>query len=442
MKRRGCLGAISSVVLAGCSSSQNTDSKSNQKSSEKQDSDEETDTTETTEETGRFDDYITSRGIRIGIDDIEVGNSIRFESESLLEHDSTIAVLVAVTVENVSDGTRNLPNRDDFSLLAGTDQFEAVVGPFSGDEIIDPISGEPYYGQTDVHPGIVEEGWLFFEVPRAVSDITIAWSHPLDDAERHEWTATIDPGRLPELRVSSVGINEPVRIGEDSEIAVSIANEGGTEGTYSADYELELPLDSGSGRLHQEIAAGDTETWTTKVEPRGLGNGLFEIEDEDIALEFSVAGALHQFGDTVQTPDPENASVTVHEPALVSWYEYEDYDGTHRVESRPDEQFAIIQIEAENRTTSTVNGFDRRNISLIGSGVEYEYSSFEGYGATDLVSPVEGSELYGSGIYLSAGESETYIVLFEIPENLGVDDLAFSAEWHLEQMTDTKVTWQ
>lgn len=440
MKRRAYLGVVSAAAIAGCTSSENPDSTSDSDSSDDPDSSENSTASEDSDDERSFDDYVTDDGVQIGIDKIELSNSITLESESLLDHRSKVAVLVSVTVENVSDGTRNFPDRDEFNLLAGTDQFDAFSDPVSSDTIVEPVSGELYYGRTNVHPGVVEEGWLLFEVPRSLSDITIAWSDSLDDADRYGWTTVIEPDQLPDLQVSSVSVAEPVRIGDESEVAVSITNEGGTTGTYSANYEIDLPADSTSGQIEQEVAAGETEIWTTTINPRAIGDGRLEIESEEIARTFSIGGARHQFGETVQTPSPENAYVTVNEPVLTQWYEYERYDGVKRVESESNEQFALVQIEAENRTTSSVNSFGRSSVTLSNRTNRYEASYFEGI--SDPVNPVDGSQLYTTGFSLSAGESETYVVLFEIPDTIEVDDLEFSAEWSLELLTDTKATWR
>ncbi|WP_160168021.1 hypothetical protein [Haloterrigena salina] len=431
---------ISAATIAGCTSSEDPNSTNDPNPSDNTDSSENSTASDDSDETRSFDDYVTNDGVKIGLDEIELSNSITLESESLLDRSSKVAVLVSVTAKNISNGTRNLPDRDEFNLLAGTDQFDAFSDPFSSDTIVEPVSGELYYGQTNVHPGVAEEGWILFEVPRSLSEITIAWSDSFDDSDRYGWTTAIEPDQLPDLQVSSVSVAEPVRIGENSEVAVSITNEGGTAGTYSADYEIDLPIESDSGQIEQEVAAGDTEMWTTTITPRAIGDGLLEIESEEVALRFSIGGAQHQFGETVQTPSPENAYITVSEPILTQWYEYERYDGMKRVESESNEQFAIVQIEAKNRTNSSVNSFGRRSVTLSNSTNEYEAGYFEGISGP--VNPVDGSQLNSFGISLSAGESETYVVLFEIPADIGVDDLEFFAEWSLEFMTDTKATWR
>lgn len=265
MKRRSYLVALT-AGLAGCTSGPSLGG-----------SDDDTSENGTADTLTVGDETVTDDGIRIVLEEVSVTDHLETRRYSYEDVDS-LFVLIEVSAENVADGPQSLPKTDEIQLVADGQQFDTSV---SGEVLSLPDSdeGEPYTGVDQARTGVESRGWLVFRVPRDVSAGTLSWHRGGIDDEEVTWEFDIDTSGFSHFELTGIDLPQTATVGQPIEIDLTIANNGGSEGTIDLIALFEYPGAEDEREWTLTIPAGEsvTRSVTLTVETDGeLGVHVLE----------------------------------------------------------------------------------------------------------------------------------------------------------------------
>lgn len=127
--------------------------------------------------------YTTPGQFEMTVDAVELRNAIEFdttfgESEQRRAGAGKVWAIVDVRVKNESAKPAIPPGAETFKLLSGNRQYEPHSFVFE-----EPLADPGPYRATELHPGIVREGWIIYQVPAGLrrTEVTVAWSDDYRD---------------------------------------------------------------------------------------------------------------------------------------------------------------------------------------------------------------------------------------------------------------------
>jgi hypothetical protein len=442
MQRRAFLSSSVLVPLAGCTGS-------SENSTPDENSDQEANNQR--EESVEDDAYAqigvnqtTSTGLAISVQKLELANSIELSSGDVLEHPEEIFVLAKLSATNEAEEPQDLPTTREIALVTGDSQYnnlreEAFIE--DGIEIKDPVDGSFYTGQTEAHPQVSSEGWFVFQVPREVSSVEVAWSRETIESETLYWEGSVDPGKLPNLRLGGINGPEQVEVGEKFWIDVEVENHGGSTGSFSSEYELSVPSgDDPTERLEFEVPGGEEKTQSISYRAAALGTITLNLSEIGQSHQIEVTRATRQMGESFRVP--LGPKITVENVVLDDSYSYEEYSETKTVEAGSGMQFAFINLTMSNPTSESQIIPPADQILVKTSGNTYEFSAMDTFSEPAFIAPVTGKEYYNTFTNsLNAGESINRWMAFEIPTGQSLSDLAVQADWEIDWDTRIGVRW-
>lgn len=436
MQRRNYLSVFGTALLSGCTSTISTGDQS--------DEDRKSKNGESYRAVG--DSYRTKNGVELTVNQIEIANKVEYTNVGTVVHDEgTVLVLVRITATNKSEQVQPLPPANSISVLAGDSQYDLVRDDFISEfgSPTKPVMGAQYTGQKNAHPEVSSEGWILFEIPRSISDVTVAWdasTYQYESSEQAYWETTINPDSLPSLRLKEVKAPDSTRIGQSTDIAIVVENTGGSTGTFSTTYTVTTPSNHDQEHtVELDVPAGETAEKVIEILPRRVGEISVSISNPERGVAVPIKPALQDVGESFSLPN--SARITISNLVLTDSFAYESYDGSTTITADSGMQFLFAKFKAENPTDERHPVPNKNGITASVDGNAYSIAETDKLVTRDFTSPVQGGEYSRYSASLRTGDSIEEWVLFQIPADATKTEVLIRTEWTVDFTNTIEVHW-
>lgn len=358
--------------------------------------------------------YTTSGGLEIRVSRLEIGRSITYEQDRATQpSEGGIFLFAEVSVSNTGEGVQRAPPASEWSALSGDDQYDSSRF-YSDVELAAPVSGSPYEG-GEIHPDVTRDGWVMFEIPKSVTTVTVAVTNwDVFDIEGIYWQGEIDTSTLPDVALNEVSMPTEVELGKELTFTFTAKNSGGSRGSFTVDYELDLPdgLPSSVESATIEVDGDATATKTVTVMPEQLGEVKLTVAGRTYTT--TVVLPTRSFGES--WTDPTGVQTVMGELVLSATYSYPGFNREETVEASDGMQFLFVHATFENTGSEPASTpFGNKIQALIG-GSKYEFTVPEFFGDAKYSKPIDGKPFRaGFGFDLAPNEQHEAWLLFEVP---------------------------
>lgn len=187
-------------------------------------------------------DVVTDSGVHLAVESVSVGTHFRSSGSEFEASVGELFVFVRLVTENQGDEPQSLPAPEEFAIVADGEQHSQF-----GDPTMQPpesVEGEVYAGGEQRRPGVGDEGWLMFQVPRDVNTAILSWFDETGAAEELRWSLELDEhvADLPQLEFAGFAVPETATVGERVEIGFEMENTGGSVGEVDLLLLVEGPV--------------------------------------------------------------------------------------------------------------------------------------------------------------------------------------------------------
>jgi hypothetical protein len=420
------------VIVAGCSGGSDSDG-SGENSSDSQEAEKEATEQQSTNSriSGRLsvDEQTTSDGgTALTVEKVRLANEIRAQSGPVFEPaEKNRYLLVRMKSKNRAEEAHPLARVENLYAVTGETQYSAQTDFGGYDQSLEtlagPVEGELYTGNDEAVPGVSTEGWLVYEIPAQTEQATVAWTRTYPNEHQSYWGASLNPGELPELSVTSISAPDSVERYEEIDLTVTVENSGGRQGQFNGELtspQLETPIP-----VTGSVPSDSTRDISVPVEypytegDTAIESATYSLGESLTAVEYTVP--IREIGETYTTPSGVEVSVQDVQFAD-SFTTGLDYDeGTS---AGPNQQFVFVRVQ--NRATGQAGesaGYD--GITLHGAGETYTVYDINQF--TSLEEPIRGEFLGTSLGTLDAGETSSGWVVFETSAQVRRSNLTI--EW-------------
>lgn len=170
--------------------------------------------------------HTTDDGARVALEEVVVTDSISTDRGDRSASHDRLYLLTRVSASNTGDRPVSLPAPAEFRVVLHTEQFEPDTAIAT---LTDPVSGAQYDAVEDARPGVKDDGWLVFGVPRRPGSVVLSWLSPSSERTvRWTYDATVPMHAYPRMELDTLSATE--RSDGDIEIEVVLSNNGGEPG--------------------------------------------------------------------------------------------------------------------------------------------------------------------------------------------------------------------
>jgi len=381
-------------------------------------------------------------GPKITISDISFHPTLNYttpdETELLTPHDGRIFAKIQLSVENRGDSDLYV-SADSFDVPGG--EMITEIGSYSTSLRDIQTSGLPLSTES-VNPGGSKSGWIIAEVANedAKQGLSIEWNRNSGTSSPEvRW----DHGsaKIPTFEISSVEFPNEVEVGSTATGTATIENTGNGAGTFRGVLERRNLGDSEWQQLETislDIDAGSSTTWSTEISEPYLGPSEYRLRPNNAIQTIDFVHATRSFEESYTTPDGGKITLDVggmNFNGFSDSYTYDSY-GDSTVSADSGRKFLFVHVTIENVGSEMLYYPGTEDFEALTNENSYPTTKGEGYFTTEFVSPVSGTE-YNYGRTAEPGETESGWILFEVLDDVSVDDLTIrytqneriGAEW-------------